>query len=547
LAICLAGLILLVSSLARGGSLLGNRAEYTIQLNPSGIVASDFDGDGDCDLAVNNRGDAPGSGDSVTILLNNGDGLFMETGRYFANYTPTDLALIDIDRDGDDDLVSANRGSVTATLIYNNGDGSFQNGISYLADSNPTGVTVADFNHDGFPDLAVSNMAGQDVSILLNKGDGTFNVRVNYMLSSACHDVDVADFDGDGDTDVAVAHDNGAAVLINDGRGVFSPVALCSGYWLSVNCRDYNGDGRYDLALGGFSTIAVWLGLGDASFYDAGYFSTGGSVERLASADLDLDGTIDILAPCGWSGALEVHLNNGSGQFAHEGSYPAGDYVSDACTGDFDGDGDLDVAVSSTISDLVTVYFNQAYIGKCALDFDTVQALEAYFQNPRYVSVYVGAFDSGHTIDDIDPFSITINDVVPPYSFYGSESHPDIPGEVVRITFDIRDFADSYGLLWDTIPRIFNVSGQFTDETPFAAGGNVVVVGFRPGDANLDDRIDIGDPVLLISYLYRLGAAPQLDATADANGDGAVNLADAQFLVNYIFKDGPAPVPDLPD
>ncbi len=65
----------------------------------------------------------------------------------------------------------------------------------------------------------------------------------------------------------------------------------------------------------------------------------------------------------------------------------------------------------------------------------------------------------------------------------------------------------------------------------------------RPGDANGDSVINVGDAVYLINYVFKEGPPPTPYAicSGDANGDCTCNIGDAVFLINLIFKDGPPP------
>jgi hypothetical protein len=80
--------------------------------------------------------------------------------------------------------------------------------------------------------------------------------------------------------------------------------------------------------------------------------------------------------------------------------------------------------------------------------------------------------------------------------------------------------------------------------TTFYSDGSLELV-FGPacicGDANTDSKINVGDAVFLISYIFRGGPQPQYLQCANANGDGAINVGDAVYLVSYIFRGGPAP------
>ena len=75
----------------------------------------------------------------------------------------------------------------------------------------------------------------------------------------------------------------------------------------------------------------------------------------------------------------------------------------------------------------------------------------------------------------------------------------------------------------------------------------------RPGDLNLDDRLDIADAVSLFQFLFfgsptRLpcgdGAADNAANVAlyDWNGDQTIDLADGTAGLNWLFQGGPAHV-----
>jgi len=71
---------------------------------------------------------------------------------------------------------------------------------------------------------------------------------------------------------------------------------------------------------------------------------------------------------------------------------------------------------------------------------------------------------------------------------------------------------------------------------------NLLVIQPNPcGDANFDGKVNIGDAVFLINYIFKQGPAPTT-AFADANEDGEINLEDVISIVNYIFHGGSLPV-----
>ncbi len=83
------------------GVLFENR-EFGVGRSPSSVAVGDLDGDGDLDLAVANQRD-----DSVSILLNLGDGTFADDVFYWAGDGPWSVAVGDLDGDRDLDLAVA--------------------------------------------------------------------------------------------------------------------------------------------------------------------------------------------------------------------------------------------------------------------------------------------------------------------------------------------------------------------------------------------------------------------------------------------------------
>jgi hypothetical protein len=61
------------------------------------------------------------------------------------------------------------------------------------------------------------------------------------------------------------------------------------------------------------------------------------------------------------------------------------------------------------------------------------------------------------------------------------------------------------------------------------------------GDINGDGRINIGDALSVINFIFRGGPAPDPIAAGDLNCSGKITIGDAIYLIAYIFRGGPAP------
>src|SRR5262245_16231939 len=144
---------------------------------------------------------------------------------YPVGVRPHDLTASDIDGDGDLDLITANLSGNSISLLRNNGNGGFCCRSDMTGFAGPAGVRVADVDGDVDLDLAIANHGGGFVSILRNVGGGSFGGRVDISTGADCHVVLLEDLDGDGDKDLVAVNRNATnptlSILANDGTGTF--------------------------------------------------------------------------------------------------------------------------------------------------------------------------------------------------------------------------------------------------------------------------------------------------------------------------------------
>jgi hypothetical protein len=140
---------------------------------PVSVVADDFDRDGDLDLATSNFGNG-----TVSLLRNNGNGTFGTATSFRTEDYPGSLQVSDIDQDGDADLImnhavffigTTNSSGNTISVLKNNGNGTFVLPKTFATSERPFSLTIADLDQDGDPDVVTSNFADNNLSILRNK------------------------------------------------------------------------------------------------------------------------------------------------------------------------------------------------------------------------------------------------------------------------------------------------------------------------------------------------------------------------------------------
>ena len=136
-------------------------SDYQVLVAETGsttVRSGDLDGDGDQDLITANRTGGADESGSVSIFLNNGDGSFAPANHLPllpGDEYPRSIAVADLDGDGDLDLVTANWLSASATIFVNDGSGAFEL-MPLTTFQNPTAVAAADLNGDALPEIIIT-------------------------------------------------------------------------------------------------------------------------------------------------------------------------------------------------------------------------------------------------------------------------------------------------------------------------------------------------------------------------------------------------------
>jgi hypothetical protein len=334
--------------LGNGDGTFASKSEWPTGLGPSAVAIGDLNRDGKPDLATTNNNGPFGQsrGNTISILLGNGDGTFGSKTDYITGQDPRSIALGDLNADGWLDIVTGNFGFETngnVSVLLSNGNGTFRSKVDYVTASRPASVAIGDLNADGRMDLAVSAGVYGDaaLSILLGNGDGSFAPKTDYVEDRSGH-VTIADVNGDGHCDVVTSQH----VLFGNGSGGFGPIVPHASSGSGVAAGDLNGDGKMDLLSG--STML--LGNGDGTFgTEPLTYEVARAMEQAASVsvcDLNGDGNQDLVIPnYDVPGTVSVVLGHGDGTFGSDRQYVTEEPATSAAVADLNQDGVQDVVV----------------------------------------------------------------------------------------------------------------------------------------------------------------------------------------------------------
>ncbi|HEX8681119.1 MAG TPA: FG-GAP-like repeat-containing protein [Ardenticatenaceae bacterium] len=303
--------------------------------NSQDVALGDLDGDGDLDaiFAIDNGS----QGGPETVWLNDGAGNLTAhpTTPTFGAEGSMAVALGDLDGDQDLDAVVANYYYQPETVWLNDGAGNFSPHPTiptFFDNSLSQDVALGDLDGDGDLDAVLAEASGNGPeAVALNDGTGGFTLHPATPRFGAndSYDVALGDIDGDQDLDALIAnlgnfdspgYEWHETVWLNDGAGNFTahPTTPHFGgeYSEALALSDIDGDADLDaVAANTASTSAetVWLNDGAGNFTahpTTPTFGAGNSAD-IALGDLDGDGDPDAVVANYEGEAETVWLNNG--------------------------------------------------------------------------------------------------------------------------------------------------------------------------------------------------------------------------------------------
>ena len=310
----------------KGNGQFGGPLSTTTLAEPPGDMAvADLNGDGKLDVAITTH-------DSYGVILLTGDGkgglapspaspIVMKLGEHPHTHG---LAVSDINRDNKPDLITCNNEDNDISIALGDGRGNFTRvPKSFPVGPSPYPFGAGDVNNDGWVDIVATASAtgpsrreqlplSRALTLLLSDRKGGFSPHQLPLRTGEPWFAAIADLNRDSKADIVATHheQNALTVMIADGRGGFS---------------EANGSP----------------------------FDFGVSLFQLIIADVDRDATMDVVATSGDS--INVLLSDGRGAFKTPASIPVGPGAWRLAAADLNGDGKIDIVTSNSESNSVSV------------------------------------------------------------------------------------------------------------------------------------------------------------------------------------------------
>jgi hypothetical protein len=314
---------------------------------------------------------------------------FQPMTNFPAGLSPYGVCIHDIDMDGKPDIINTNYYAQGISIHRNSSAGNIfalDAALAVTGNSAPITAKAGDMDGDGKPDLVSADFGSAGVSIFRNQSTpGNLNVDNGILFNTAAgpYDVELSDLDGDGKLDVVTPNYYVANIVIlrntsSPGNFSFAPgLTLTASYEpISVVCRDFDGDGKQDIALAmSYNTqVAVYKNQstpGVLSFDAPIFYSAGPYPYHICSGDLDGDGKTDLAVASYGSSSASVFRNistAGTIDFAALQQIPMANTQEVLAIADIDGDGKPDLAAAQTGSSTIAAARNISVPGSIAFD-----------------------------------------------------------------------------------------------------------------------------------------------------------------------------------
>lgn len=346
-------------------------AENAVCDVPGSLLSIDFDGDNIVDLVTVCSGSS-----NVAFLKGQGDGRFALAQTTSVGKTPRSAAAGDLDSDGLPDLLVANTGENSLSFLRNLG-GQLSPAKTFALSGVPNALALSDVDGDGALDAAIALGSPGLPRVALFRGDGDGGLSPFWegptSVTAGC--LVAADVNADGAVDLLAAGDpllrssgNHLVVRLGQGDGSFgaeqlSPVSSRAAAVPNTNftVADLNGDGIPDVAvmLGSDGAgIGILIGKGNGLFEARATYDLPSHSGAIAVADLDGDGTQDLLTSDQSAQSLAIWKGDGGGGFAQLGRIAVPWLIFSLAASDFDRDGKTDVAAANFVENKIVVLLN---------------------------------------------------------------------------------------------------------------------------------------------------------------------------------------------
>ncbi len=494
--------------------------QWTASDNLFAVTIGDFNGDGQNDVAV-------GGYDHVVTGLDGADGsILWQFTNGTDDYYRKSIKSMDVNSDGNVDVIAGCESNIVYAIDGESGDELWSTDCGGTVNE----VRIFDVEGDGTAEVLVgvggSAGVGRRVCVL-NASDGLEKWH-KEVANAVEHIAGAHSFVSGNDIyDIAVAvtpYSSQIAWVNGDAphnEEWATPIDIASNSQ-SIATGDVNSDGWADVAVPGRSGDMRVTVLDGNTGLELWHYVTGGEVNTVLIADVDLDGFNEVIA--GSDDQNVYVLDGATGDL--EWSYSTADDVIHLDVADVNCDGNPNIVCCTFGSDGVVYAFRSLAVSPNQAPATPEQPFGEIEAITQYTYAY-STFTADP--DDDDVYYKWEVDAVE-----GAWEGPYSSGETAKL----------YRQWTIAGPHAIRVKARdaLDQETGWSSPLDVTV--FECGNVNGAGGIDIDDIVFLIEFVFQGGTAPQPENLGDVDCVGGVDIDDIVYLIAYVFQGGALPCAD---
>ena len=382
---------------------------YLLSNAPHSICAGDFDKDGNVDLLV-----AQKNNNSLSHFTNDGNGKFTVIENSIILPRPEFVTSADIDNDYDLDIIVLQPRADSLSIYKNDGFANFTLFYVFVEENHSMyyeHITVDDFNNDGFRDIVMFRSPTHEIVKITNHNGDYFSSSISPSIGNGIHFGATGDIDNDGDIDIVVSNTQSifATRLLNDGNLNFiaDSINFLPQYprqQTSAQLADFDNDNNIDAVVSTINPYGTVIfknnGIGNFVWLNSNLYKVKYPRE-INTFDYNGDNTIDLLVANQDNNYVTYGPNtDGLGGCGYGIQlWGYGDSIRYVTSSDFDNDGDIDFVTSNYGSNSITLVKNRISLISVMSE---INIGDVFIQSSRDTSVILYNYTSQ---------SITVSDV----------------------------------------------------------------------------------------------------------------------------------------
>ncbi len=500
---------------------------------------------------------------------------------YIVGKSPHAIALVDINNDSNQDIISVDSDDAQLSILLNNGEGIFQLYKNLATSSNPQSIAVNDFDNNGYKDIAVVHwQVTAFLTIFYQSTDGEYE-QINYEVSDAAcgvggfHSIIANDFNCDSLIDLAACDaamgSNKLCIFMNEGNRVFHSFgfSIPNNRPIFVESADLDNDGDIDLVTANVESNDLGIIMNnicdnnpclcgdDPVFIEKAKLSANEGPYGIAISDFNNDSILDIATVNVKSNDISVFLGKGDGKYYEAVNYTGAIEPKAITSLDIDNDGDIDIISGNNSGNSITVFINEGdgtfTTVKRYLAGYGIHDVEAFDLNKDGFKDIVTANLADHTVSSM--INIDGNKFLPDYYEIN-----EMPRDVAIADFDNDEILD-WCVVNDELDRFSCYKGHSSYEFEYYVTYRLID-GAKPraikiANFNGDNYKDIlianygndsfvvynnsGNGYFSVESYYRVGKNVNYVAVADFDNDGksdvvASGIVDDIPLLRIFFR-----------